>query len=386
MESTARFVVGEMSQVFWVGGLIEYPEIPAGQTVAQVEASGKSAYLAVYTAENITNWGWTTQDSQTVLDYVVLRESVLAEGAEKMSHNYVYQYRLLEIDEEGFYRVSVYDAGGELVPQVSNDEIVEYIYPLRNGQPLDYIPFSFGTAKGVNAPLDKAPLLDVANLNRAHWINSVDHEKSLRWSGFNMLFGYGISTDEKEIAIGEPKFFQSPEARMEILSGNASSALAEAMNKKVEQMAVMGSNVLAPQGRYVQSAETAEIQASGEASILTTIVNSASEFVTWAMREIAKFKFPDMSEDDLSANVTYTLNTDFFTNRLSPQDRAQLMMELQKGLITMDTYIDNMIAGEIIDANVDRDTYKQELETQKRESLDMQMEAEANATAALFNE
>jgi aspartate/glutamate racemase len=141
--------------------------------------------------------------------------------------------------------------------------------------------------------------------------------------------------------------------------------------------------ILAPQGRYVQSAETAQIQATGEQSVLSQLSRSVSEYMTAIIRE--KMRWDGFAEETIE-ETSYTLNTDFFTNRLSSQDLVALVQTYQSGLITKNTFINNLKDGEIIDSSVNNEEYIESLEQEQTQRADQIEDQTIQETGALFGE
>jgi hypothetical protein len=382
VETTIRKLLKEIIDVSWVGVLIEYPDTGESNLLER-EQTDVTATVMTYLAESIHDWDFEVRDNKEVLSWVKLLEYQRKDPEDKFNKESVPVYRYLDLDDDGLYRQRLYNATGEQI-EIAPGELV--IYPQRNGEFLDYIPFSFGTGQGRNGELKKAAIFDVVTLGRAQWISSVDHRNSLKWAGFNQPVGYGISKEESVISFGEPIFFESPEARLEILTGKSDSALEKELVEIKQDMAVIGANILAPQGRYVQSAETAQIQASGDASILATLSAAGSELITWILQEIGKWKFPTYSDEQIKSDISYSMSTDFFTTRLDAQSQIAAMQQLQAGVWTLDTYINNMKAGEVIDANADNEEYKEQLKKEAGERAELQKAALDNQVGQFFNE
>jgi hypothetical protein len=213
LEASAVDASTEITTVGAHGCLVDYPDTE-GMTRAEREQA--EAVAAFYPIENITNWQYDTDiDGSIKWTLVVLQEQMEKPGREVYSHETETVYRQLSLDENGNYNQKLIQEGGTVLSDVT---------PLRDGQPLDYIPFFLGTPTGVNSQIQASPVLDLTYVNRGHWINSVDHGQSLHWSGMNILAAFGVESDDV-ICIGEPVKFSRPEARLEVISGQASTPL-----------------------------------------------------------------------------------------------------------------------------------------------------------------
>ena len=65
-----------------------------------------------------------------------------------------------------------------------------------------------------------------------------------------------------------------------------------------------------------------------------------------------------------SSNISYQLNSNFGTDKLTDAERKQLLLEVQGGMITYNTYFNNMQKANIIEKDVDAETYKMQLESE----------------------
>jgi hypothetical protein len=361
IENTSQYISEEVLKFGLIGALVDYPA--DAPTDAQATAS-------IYEAGSIVNYMFATEKGETKLVMVVLKEAV-SRSDDMFSHETEVQYRLLVLDSEGLYQQITTDESGQ---------IKDIIEPIRANKRLDYIPFALGTPKGVNGPIEKSVLLDLVNVAQKMWINSCDNEQSLKWSGFNQFIGYGFSKDDS-FEIGAPAFTESTEARAEIIAGSESNALKGAIEDKKQESAVLGANILAPQGRYVQSAETATIQATGEASVLSAIRDGVSAFMTWIIIEVLKWHVENVENDA----VAYSLTNDFFSNRMGPQEQISILQLWQSGVITNDTLVNNYRNGEIIQSELTNEEYIEQLEQQKAEQAQRQEDADIQETEELFN-
>jgi hypothetical protein len=363
LDNTVQAITEEIITLGWVGVLVDYPENDTALLKREKEKKNLKAYASIYPAESVINWDYKTINNQTKLYYVVLEETI-KDDKDKFSHKSQTVYRILDFDNDGFYRQRLVDKNGQQL---------ELIEPKRSWERLTYIPFAFGTPSGVNGVLRPSPVLELANLNRSHWISSVDHRQSLHWSGFNQMFVWGVEEDAN-VKVGEPYTHPNDKARAEIIAGKASSPLKEELTDLKEEMAIVGANALASQGRYVQSAETATINQSSETSILSKMSQSISDYITWILVEVAKWEFPN--NDKLHEKIGYKLTTDFLSSTMDPQMIAAQQSLLNEGKITLDTFINNLKTGEIIQENVDNEEYKKQLEKQLQE-INERMEQQA---------
>jgi hypothetical protein len=122
-----------------------------------------------------------------------------------------------------------------------------------------------------------------------------------------------------------------PDQQPFILESKSQSPMDKEMSKKEERMATIGAQLLAQKGRYVQAAETAQIQSRGESSVVASVARSVSV----VMSEIFKFK---LRWSGSQSEVEIALNTDFDEARYSAQDLTPLYQMLQGGGISFDVF------------------------------------------------
>jgi len=72
-----------------------------------------------------------------------------------------------------------------------NEQIGEDLFPLMNGKPLDFIPFIFIGIDDTTPSVDEPPLIDIADVNIAHYRLDADHKHGLHYIDKNLLFIVG---------------------------------------------------------------------------------------------------------------------------------------------------------------------------------------------------
>ena len=76
---------------------------------------------------------------------------------------------------------------------------------MRRGEPLSFIPFVFLGTTHSSPQLSEPPLLDLADINLAHWRNSCDHEQGLHIVAAPTPFVSGMNRgdgDTSQVSIG----------------------------------------------------------------------------------------------------------------------------------------------------------------------------------------
>ena len=332
VDDFADTLLQELTITNRVGILIDYPRSATiGMTVAQMEASGIRPYAAIYKAEDIIDWRYARVNNRYMLTMVKLKE----ESDEQES------IRMLELTDNG-YVVSIFIKKREGWPETPDDVFI----PLMNNAPLRYIPFIF------DAEVCKPPLIDLVNVNIAHYRNSADYEHGLHFTGLSTPIFWGADlTDDagnSVVQLGSTTAygFSNSEGHAEYLEfkGEGLTALKTAMDDKVNYMVSLGSRYLGAEKRAAETAEAMTIRNAGENSIMAKIAGYGSIMMTKAWTIIADWSRVASQE------ISYKINKDVTPNGITPQMFQQLTSAYMTGAISYETYFANLQQGEIIEA------------------------------------
>ena len=356
INSLAEKILREELTVYRCGILVEYPRVnnASGLTQAQVEALNLRPYTSFYKTESIINWREARINNVMQPTMIVLHETYTAsdDGYEAKSAD---QYRVLRLSE-GVYSQELYRKSANS----DNYELVAVITPLLRNKPLNFIPFySFGSEEN-ELNIHDAMLLDLFNINLAHYRVSSDYENGCHYTGLPMLLLAGIQLGENErIYVGSQTAITSdnPDAHGEFIEfqGQGLGALEKNLDRKEAQMAAIGARMLAPEKTGVESAEAMTIKHSGEESVLAGIANMISQQISAMLTFMAEWA-------GNAQTVTLELNTDFVPVSMTPQKLTALTQALQSGSISNETYFYNLKQGEIIQQ--DR-TFEEEQESKQ---------------------
>lgn len=294
---------------------------------------GGDPYLALYKAQDITNWD--TIDDRLVR--VVLKENVIRK-VQKPSGKTVQviepRYREHRLNDFGWYEVGVWTNNGE--GKYIQTELIE---PTNAGQKLDEIPFQFINSDSTSQDTSKPPLLDLAQLNISHYRNSADYEQLLHRVGVAATFySAGVTEDEandpSNLAVGaDVRWFSSnPSAKFGILefSGASASAMEKAMLEKTQMMATIGGQLVQRHRKQVETAETARLRSASENSVLDTIVSTVEIGLNSIISKTAEW----MSQ---ASDVGIRLNRDYLDDRWSPEELKAVNEADLMGLISKET-------------------------------------------------
>ncbi len=312
--------------------------------------NGGDPYLALYNAEDIINW----IENDNGLQLVVLREVYYeSQPTDEFVLEKKTRFRVLRL-EEGRYIQHLYTSSAVNAEFTMREEII----PTKVGQSLDFIPFVFGNVRSITSRIDKPPLLDLVRKNAEHYRVSADYANALYFTGNPILWVKGVKRPASsgpviqpneptfKLVLGSQRAIYLPNAEASIgmteCSGHGVNPNHDKAEDVKKEMAVLGARLLESQRNGVEAAETVYLRQSGEASTLVNIVLSVSSALRRAL-EIADTWLGGTGED-----IDFTLNMDFIDTQINPQLVSNLADLVSKELISWDTFIYNLMNGELL--------------------------------------
>jgi len=355
IEQQAKEAVDQDLRKGRFGLLADMPETEGETTLASMENGSTVPRITRYHAENIINWNYRLQGSAQKLDLVVLTEEV-NNGVDKFSHDTELQYRVLALDEDGFYYQQIYSA--EL-------EVTDPVYPRQAGSLMTEIPFFFIGVADNTATVDASPIYPIAELNIGHFRNSADtEENSFVASQAMLILALSEQINAEQWRKDNPDGVRIGSRRgLNVGSGGNASFIQAAesdkaqklMEMKKSQAVELGAQIIQP-GTQI-TAETARIQQSVNHSTLSSIAKNVTSAYRDALTVCAGFLGSDYDS-------SFKLNQDFYMSTLTAQDRAQWVSEIQQGITPRTLYyIKLREAGEFPD-DWTEEQIANELETQ----------------------
>jgi hypothetical protein len=338
------FVQGITEQCLKVGRcgiLIDYPSVAnaGGLTVAESEMLGLRPLIARYDAKAIINWRTRRIAGSEILTQVVLMEEKPV-GDSEYSHDSYTCYRVLDLTETG-YRQRLFKRVDDKDVQIGDD-----MYPQMAGRNLERIPFVFVGVDSLSPEVDSPPLMDLVEMNFAHYLVSADYEHACHFSGLPTLFisGHTQQPGDKAIYIGGTAANCLPDPKAlayYVETVNDFPALKHNLDDKKSQMAVLGARMLESQKSSVESAETQKARQGGEQSQLAAMTEVINIAITRALQVF-------MAWAGVPGDVSYTLNKDFMPAKMTAQELTALVGSWQAGAISQQTLFDNLKEGEVI--------------------------------------
>ena len=336
-------------------------------------------FLSGYAAEAITNWDEDKINGKKQLVMVVLEdepETVIVAGNEKKTlktyrrlnlgapvqeteeelklsiEEFLWLYGLLTTDfKDGpiyfqeIWQEKMDQAGATDKEWVRIDIHVPRMW---GGRLLTRIPFVFFNPSSTKPNPSKPPLMDLSLVNLSHYRNSADLEHGLHFTGLPQPWAAGFDF-KGDLYVGSSVAWVSrePNARAGYLefSGAGLSSISEAMEAKKREAAVLGARILEEQQTGgAEAAETVRLRHGGEQSVLAKISMAVSEGLSKDLEYLLDWVYFTNPKE----NGSIALNKDFNLVGLSPQMLQALMLAVQSGKMSWQTYFWNLKRGEVV--------------------------------------
>lgn len=354
----------ELLTVGRVGVFVDYTVLTDALTepltIAKAEQLGLRPIVALYRAEDVINWRFSRINNVWSLAQVVLRE-VYTEPAvdntgkvSEFENSSEDRYRVLDIDPDGFYRNREFR-----INKNGKDELVSLVYPLKNGQRMQKIPFEMFTDKGLTFKPRNPPLLDLINVNVSHYRTSADYEHGCHFTGLPTFFisGYKSPISEpgqpaERIMLGSQSaiLLSDPQAKAGFaeFTGQGLKSLQDNLDRKENQMAVLGARMIAGEKKAAETATTTAIHRTGENSVLSAISISASNGMTEILTLFVEWGLGSVSEDAVQVKI----NKDFLPVTVDGPTLTAYVQAWQAGGLKDEEFFDLIQRGDLVEADV----------------------------------
>lgn len=208
----------------------------------------------------------------------------------------------------------------------------QYVPIVVRGKFLRHLPIYPVGADDNTLRISVPPLLELADLNISHYVNSADYEEHVNVAGQLTTVVSGLEQKwydkniNGKIAFGVRSPLPLPTAaKAYLLQAQPNSTAKEAMDKKEAQMVAVGARLI-EQRQVRRTATESNIEAESYHSILGHIAINVSTALTAAMQDVGGYYEGDYSKNSIA------LNTEFGIVATSAEHRRLLLEEWQKGL------------------------------------------------------
>lgn len=333
LEQQAKRVLSDVVSIGRAGILPDYPIVNGLVSKADTTSGRVRPVILCYRAEDIINWRVELVNGVRAKTLVVLREKYVFDddGFKKVEKNL---YRVLRLTKDRKYSVQVFK---EVETGLEAGAVV---FPRQNGKEMDSIPFEFIGSQDNDPSIDPSPLLDLANLNLAHYRNSADFEELVFILSQPTPVITGVSETwveevfgKKELLLGSSSPILLPEgASASYLQVTESQLSFEAMQHKERQAVALGAR-LVQQAAVQRTAKEAGMEDASEASLLLSAVTNVNVAYARALKNVVLFMGGTPPK-----NMKFEINKDLEILRLDNAGRAQLLAEWQRGILTFSEY------------------------------------------------
>ena len=325
-----------------------------GLLVDMTTDGSATPYMTKYVTESIINWRHEVINGVITLVMVVLKESKSV-WEDEFTQVDQEQYRVLKL-VGGLYQVDIYTKSGEK----DADWQVETLTPKMFDKPLTSIPFVGITPDTLTIEPKKAPLVDLARVNMAHFKLNVDYYHGMHFTALPTPYGSGINVKQGEtFKIGSTNisFYDNPQAKLSYLEfeGKGLETLENEKEKLKESMVVLGSNMLQGDKNVAEAENTVAMRNAGSNATLISTADTLSRGITQAINIMIEW-------GGYSGEATYKINTDYNLTEMAAKDVVDLTSSwIQGGLSQRDLHY-NLVKGERIDPTKTYEEWQGELE------------------------
>lgn len=350
-----------------IGVLVDYPVAPVLDkplTIAIAQKLALRPSMKIYITENIINWKFKQINKVWTLAQVVLHE-VYSEPAldssgqpSEFENKTEDRWRVLDLENDVTYRIRVFnkDANG-------NDNLVDGpVYPLMNNKTMNYIPFIVMTPDGMSFEVEEPPLLDLVNTNLSHYRTTADYEHGCHFTALPTLFIKGYTSPvavegeaPEQIYLGSQAAITlsdtQADAKFIEFTGQGLATLERNLDRKEQQMAILGARMLAAEKKQAETATTAAIYRTGENSVLSAISIAVSLGLSKALTIFSEWA-------GYAQECKYELNRDFLPVVIDGPTLTAYIQAYQKQAINEEELFDLLQRGDIIEAEITLEEHK----------------------------
>lgn len=336
IEQTARKMVSEIDITGRIHAFVDYPDGPIGLSAAQQElVPNLVPRVYLYRAEDAPNWRTISESGEDLLSLAVLIEEVAdIDPADKFKWKTVKQYRVLSLDDEGYYQVDVLNAKGQ---QVVLNGIPSHYEPRENGKRMRRIPlFTAGAENNDINTVSQPPLKSMADLNMGHLKHSAGYMEAALLCGQPTIFFTAEMTQSMEermktapITLGSAKaHYLGRSGSVNMVQANETNMDSRGMEMIQTQMIMTGAAIIQPNGP-AETATTALLNKTSEVSVLETVVSNVEDCIVLCLKQQARYM--GASEEGIS----FQLNHVFVQPGADPLIMTQMNLGIVNSIVPL---------------------------------------------------
>jgi hypothetical protein len=330
------FAKGALAEIFTVGRV--------GVLVDRDAGGVNPPYFSMYQAENILSWRTKNVDGEEKLVYVLLREIV--ENAGHLLNGFIQtglptepsliaRYRVLHITDSGEYVQDIYDSNPNATGTPTlNATPSRTITPTLNGSPLREIPMVIIGPNSPSADIQRSPILDIANLNVAHYRTSAQLEHGRYFTALPVYYVSRPpgSSEQAEYVVGPSVVWETAAGEKPGIIeffGSGLSSLSQSLVEKEEAISQLGGRIMG-----IRSAATSEseiIFKLKQANEMSVLIN-ATESMAAGFTELVRLYLEWENNDD-AKTATVGFNQDFKSLNIGAREMRALGLLYQSNIL-----------------------------------------------------
>ena len=360
----AHQTLEETLEIGRCGLFTDYPTRIDGVSIA--DAGEIHSSIMLYKPEQIINW--RIGDDHR-LSLVVLFEQIDEEG--EYETNKIDQWRELRM-EDGIYVLRLWqrqaNASGKSTGAIELVPGYPIIPKQGNGQPWDRIPFTFCGAIDNNSDIDKSPILDLANVNLAHYRSGANHFDGEYFLNQAQIWVTGADEQwlkmmkDNNIYFGSRAVGPAPEGgSVQLLQARETTMASKSMEMFKADMISLGARLITPGGAPI-TAEQSRSDSAANHSVVSLAAANVSSAYTQSLMWAANFM-------NVSGDTLFRLNTDFIGLLFDANQVNAVVKSWQAGAIPTSDKNDAMKKYGLIDPEKTDKEIEVEIEAETQNTL-----------------
>lgn len=340
----------------------------AGVLVDRDDIGGKP-YLVTYDADDITNWDITPGN-----EFIVLEECKIERNPDdKFELMERERYRELTFDSNGDYIVNIWEE--TVVDAKSNKteyRIVQVIQPIKNGRPIQYIPFCAISPTGLDLDIDRPPILDMVNVLLAWWRVSADHAHAIHTICVPtpVVSDDGLLEDEKFVMSLGPdavlKLSTGGKATFLEFTGQGLSEVTKHKEQLMDMLGSLGARLVVGTGNKttIETAEGARIREATGSAILGSIIASVEAALEKVLRWAADWENADPE------TVEVKLNRELVSTSIDANMLTAMLNAVAQDKMSFDTFYKNLESAGLTDPGISAEAERERIKNNPRSVLE----------------
>lgn len=307
-------------------------DAPALTNIAELRSGEVAPRLAFYDASQIIDWEIKYINGSQVLTFLSLREnSTRRKGGVRQNCKRLINY---SIDQDGYVYYEI----------MEDEEITVTEYQLKDNERVKAIPFHICGSISNDWGVDPSPTRTLVELNLLHY-RMMSRDYHARYKLGQIQWHVDLGSSESRDPVEDMKelnpdgFIAGSGVTAVTANGGTVSILQAAESNllsktpsEIEDKAVKAGATLLEAGSSTETATAANIRSSASTASLSSISANVGMCMYSAIVDLAGYVNSALTPVNID-EIKFSLNMDFFTTQLSPQDKLAYMQMVQQGVL-----------------------------------------------------